>query len=92
MTLAKTPTFNSVLDAYKISSDNYWQPVDMAVALGGSTVNYSDPSLRLKKLQEKQFGLHSLNIERWQEKFFQFFRSYQHYTCYEARLLLVTIG
>ncbi|MGJ8665769.1 MAG: hypothetical protein ACSHW7_05340 [Patiriisocius sp.] len=56
MTLEKTPTFNSVLDAYKISSENYWQPVDMTVALGGSTVNYSDPSLRLKKLQEKQFG------------------------------------
>ncbi|GEQ87255.1 hypothetical protein ULMS_27630 [Patiriisocius marinistellae] len=56
LTLEKTPTFNSVLDAYKISTDNYWQPVDMTVALGGSTVNYSDPSLRLKKLQEKQFG------------------------------------
>lgn len=54
-TLASTPTFAATLNAIKISSDNYWQPVDMMNAVTVST-NYVDKTLSIAPVDSNRFG------------------------------------
>lgn len=54
-TLANTPTFSATRNAIKISSDNYWQPVNMMDAVSIST-NYMDKTLSVAPIDSNRFG------------------------------------
>lgn len=55
--LGAAPSYQNTKNSFTITASNYWQPVDMADALTGSTIPYSNSQFTTTRLQEKQFGI-----------------------------------
>jgi len=55
-TLGEAPSYQNTLNTNAISTSNYWQPVDIALAMTSNTVAYNNSQFNTTKLQEKQFG------------------------------------
>lgn len=56
-TLGEAPSYQNTLNTNAISTSNYWQPVDIAMAMASNTVAYNNDQFNTTKLQEKQFGI-----------------------------------
>jgi hypothetical protein len=55
-TLGEAPTYQNALNTNTINTHNYWQPVDIGLAMNSNTITYSNTQFNASKLQEKQFG------------------------------------
>lgn len=53
--LDATPTFTATLNSLRISSSNYWEPVDMMNAVSVSK-NYVSTRLKIDPLKSRNFG------------------------------------
>ena len=56
--LDNTPTFAATLNSFKMSSSNYWQPVDMMSAVSNST-NRMPSNMDISNLRPENYGNYS---------------------------------
>ena len=55
-TLGEAPSYQNTLNTNAISPSNYWQPVDIAMAMASNTIAYNNSQFDTSRLKEKQFG------------------------------------
>lgn len=61
-TLDNTPTFEATLRSLRISSSNYWEPVDMRTAVGSSET-YIDTNLNISPLKNRSYEMGSYSAD-----------------------------
>ena len=61
--LSNTPTFAATLNSLKMSTSNYWQPVDMMNAVSGAS-NLSGSNWDIKKMKPEVYGNSSYTKDR----------------------------
>ena len=61
-TLDNTPTFAATMSSIKISSTNYWEPVDM-MSVVSATQNYIDTNFDVAPLRAKAYGNYSYSAD-----------------------------